>query len=61
MGMAFAEARAGQIDSAIARLEYLSTIPSPLSVAVLKDEPMLGAIKQDPRFTAILERGDKAF
>ena len=61
MVMAIAEAHAGQLDSAIARFDYLMTIPSPLSVAMLRDAPLPDTIKRDPRFIAILERGNKVF
>lgn len=61
MGMAFAEAKAGQADSAMTRLEALMSMPSPATVASLRDLDFPRDFKNDPRFIAILERGDKVF
>ncbi len=63
MVMAFAEARAGQFDSAFARFEQVMSIPSWISVNLLQD-PGVGlpdAFRQDPRYKALIARGDKVF
>ncbi len=62
MVMAFAEARAGQFDSAFARFEQLMSIPSWISVQLLQETPDLpDAFRQDPRYKAMIARGDKVF
>lgn len=62
MVMAFAEARAGQYDSAFTRFEQLLSIPSWISIQLLQETPDLpDAFRQDPRFKAMIARGDKVF
>lgn len=61
MVMAFAEARAGQHDSAFARMEQVLSIPSYWSVALVQDTESPDAFRQDPRFKAMIARGDKVF
>ncbi len=62
MVMAFAEARAGQFDSAFARFDQVMSIPSWISVQLLQEAPELpDAFRQDPRYKALIARGDKVF
>jgi hypothetical protein len=62
MVMAFAEARAGQFDSAFVRFDQLMSIPSWMSVHLLQETPGLPeAFRQDPRYKALIARGDKVF
>lgn len=62
MVMAFAEAKAGQFDSAFVRLDQLMSIPSWISIQLLQEVPDLpDAFRQDPRYKAMIARGDKVF
>jgi len=61
MVMAFAEARAGQFDSAFARYDEVLSMPAQISVQLLQELDLPDEFKQDPRFAALIERGDKVF
>ena len=61
MVMAITEARAGQYDSAFARFDQVLSIPSQMSVRSLQELPLPDAFRQDPRFKALIDRGDKVF
>ena len=61
MVMAIVEARAGEYDSALDRFDYVLSIPSVLSVNLLKEMDIPKELKEDPRFVALIERGDKVF
>ena len=61
MVMASVEGRAGQFDSAFARFDQVMSIPSFMSVHLLKDTEFPDAFRQDPRYKAMIARGDKVF
>ena len=61
MVMAFAEARAGQFDSAFARFDQVMSIPTYMSVHLLQETEFPDAFRQDPRYKALVARGDKVF
>lgn len=63
MVMAFAEARSGQFDSAFARFDRILSIPSWISINLLQDQGvgLPDAFRQDPRYKALIARGDKVF
>jgi len=61
MVMAFAESRAGQYDSAFMRFDQVLSIPSQMSIHFLQELPVPDDFRQDPRFAALIARGDKVF
>jgi serine/threonine-protein kinase len=52
--MAYAETLVGEADAAIDRLAYLLTIPSDVSVALLRIDPMWDRLRGNPRFQRLL-------
>jgi hypothetical protein len=52
--MAYVETLVGDADAAIDRLAYLLTIPSDVSVPVLRVDRMWDALRSDPRFKRLL-------
>lgn len=58
VGLAVIEARVGEADSAIERVRRLLSIPSPLTTALLRVDPVWDPLRGDPRFQALLERRD---
>ncbi len=53
--LAMVYAQAGQQDQAIELFDYLLSIPSNLSVIILKLTPELSSLRDNPRFLAVLE------
>jgi serine/threonine protein kinase/tetratricopeptide (TPR) repeat protein len=49
----------GQYEAALDQLEYLLSIPSKLSVALLRIEPYWDPLRDHPRFKALLEKYEK--
>jgi serine/threonine-protein kinase len=52
--LAFVEMIVGEHESAITRLEYLLTIPSELSVAFVRVDPMWDPLRGNPRFQKLI-------
>jgi serine/threonine-protein kinase len=48
----------GELESAIGILEYLLSIPSTVSVASLRHNPIWAPLRDNPRFQALLEKYD---
>jgi hypothetical protein len=59
--MAFVEVEAGDYESAIARFEYLMSIPSIVTVEYMRGCPFPDEMVSNPSFQAILEKGNKVF
>jgi non-specific serine/threonine protein kinase len=51
----------GDYDAAMDQIEYLMSIPSLISVAILQLDPRWGPLKDHPRMKALIQRGDKVF
>jgi serine/threonine-protein kinase len=51
----------GEKERAIGQLEYLMSIPSWVTVAKLRIDPIWDPVRDHPRFQALLEQGDKVF
>ena len=51
----------GEREKAIDVLVEALSIPSKLTVAVLRLDPYFDSLRDSPRFQALLERGDKVF
>jgi hypothetical protein len=54
--MAEIYANLGRADDAVALLDHLLTIPSSLSVRMLQVDPSWDAVREDPRFKALLAK-----
>jgi tetratricopeptide (TPR) repeat protein len=54
IGLAEIEARAGEPEEAIKRLRHLLAIPSAISIARLKIDPVWDPIRNDPGFEKLL-------
>jgi hypothetical protein len=52
--MAYVETLVGEADAAIARLAYLLTIPSDISVPLLRVDPVWKPLRGDPRFKRLV-------
>ena len=61
MVMAIVEVQAGEYESAIARYEYLMSIPCGISAEGLRAYPYPEEMRNHPRFQALLAKGDKVF
>jgi len=48
----------GEYDAAIDQLEYLLSIPSGITVPLLKIEPAWAPLRSHPRFRKLIERGE---
>jgi hypothetical protein len=46
----------GQVDAALDQIEHLLSIPSPLTVAILRTHPDWDPLRDHPRFAEILEK-----
>ena len=57
--MAYVETLVGEANAAIDRLAYLLTIPSDMSVAVLRVDPMWDRLRSNPRFQRLLATPSK--
>jgi hypothetical protein len=49
-------ARIGQPEAALEHLEYLLSIPAPLSSMSLRVDPLWAGLKDNPRFQRLLAR-----
>jgi len=47
----------GEYDAAIDQLEYLLSIPSEISIPLLRIDPTWNPLRDNPRFQKILSRG----
>lgn len=61
MVMAYVDAQSGRHEEAIDLLDQLLSIPSYASVGVLKIDPWFDPLKDNPRFTALIAKGDVVF
>jgi len=52
--MAYVELLVGDHDAAIRRLTYLLTIPSDVSVPMLRADPMWDPLRNNPRFQRLV-------
>jgi hypothetical protein len=52
--MAYVELLVGDHDAAIRRLAYLLTIPSDISVPMLRADPMWDPLRNNPRFQRLV-------
>jgi tetratricopeptide (TPR) repeat protein len=59
--LAITYALVGEQEKAIDVLEELMSIPSDVTVAVLRLEPFYDSLRDNPRFQALLAKGDKVF
>jgi serine/threonine-protein kinase len=50
-------AQLGESDLAVDQLEYLLSIPSKISIPVLRLDPIWDPLRDHPRFQALLESG----
>ena len=48
-------AMVGETDAAVDRLEYLLSIPSPLSVSLLRLDPIWEPLRAHPRFQRLVQ------
>jgi serine/threonine-protein kinase len=55
INLAAVEARVGETDAAIEHIRYLLSIPSPLSLALLRIDPSWAPLRDDPRFRRLAE------
>jgi len=51
----------GEYDAAMDQLEYLMSIPCMLSVAMLQLDQRWEPLRDNPRFQALIQKGDKVF
>jgi hypothetical protein len=49
----------GDYEAAIDQLELLLSVPSSVSVALLRIDPAWGPLRDHPRFRALLDRYDR--
>jgi serine/threonine-protein kinase len=59
--MAIVYAQTGDHEAAIDLLEELMAIPSPVSANLLKLDPWYEPLRDNPRFQALIEKGDVVF
>jgi non-specific serine/threonine protein kinase len=52
--------RAGRYEAALDQLEYLLSIPSPISVGLLRHDPIWDPLRDHPRFQRLLENGARS-
>ena len=52
--LAYVEMLVGENDAAVRRLGYLLTIPSDVSVPILRADPMWDPLRSNPRFQQLL-------
>jgi hypothetical protein len=55
--LAMIYAQVGEPDLAVDQLDYLLSIPSRLSVPMLRLDPRWDPLRDDPRFQSLLESG----
>ena len=48
--------KVGEYEKAIAQLDYLLSIPSNLSINILKLDPLYDPLRENPRFQRLLEK-----
>ena len=61
MVMAIVYAHTGNHEAAVDLLEELIAIPGSLTVNVLKLDPYYDPLRDNPRFQALIEKGDVVF
>lgn len=49
--------RVGEYEAAIDQLEYLLSVPSTITIPLLRVDPLYDPLRDHPRFQALLERG----
>jgi TolB-like protein/Tfp pilus assembly protein PilF len=59
LALAQAQARFGEIDSAIAALPHLLQVPAGLTTANLKFDPLWDPLRKDPRFQKLVDKDSK--
>jgi len=53
--------KVGDLETGMKQIEHLLSIPSWLSVSILKLDPHFDPLRQHPRFQKLLEQPDKVF
>lgn len=48
--------RVGEYEAAIDQLEYLLSVPSTITIPLLRVDPLYDPLRDHPRFQALLER-----
>ena len=56
LGLAEVNVMLGEYDAAIDRIQYLLSIPAPISATLLRIDPIWDPLRDRPRFQALLER-----